>query len=325
VLNNFLVIKKGKGKYFMKITIVGAGAMGSLFGGLLAESGNEVFLIDIWKEHVDTINQKGLWIEGLSGDRFVKVKAVSETKAIPGTSDILIIFVKSYHTASAANSISSIVGENTSILTLQNGLGNFEILCDILGSEKVIAGTTSYGATILGPGKVRHAGAGPTAVGELDGNITHRIEKVSQLLNQAGIKTETTKNVMGLIWSKLLVNVGINALGVLLRVKNGELITGKYSPILQTALVEEAMQVAEKKGIKFIHQDMISEVATICEKTGGNLNSMLQDVLKKRKTEIDFINGAIVREGKKLNISTPVNQVITDLIKAMEESYEKQI
>ncbi len=309
----------------MKITIIGAGAMGSLFGGLLAEAGNHVLLVDIWKEHIDAINDKGLWIEGLSGDRFVKVKAVSEAKDIQGTSDLIIIFVKSYHTASAAKSISSSVGEDTSVLTLQNGLGNFEILSDLLGSEKIIAGTTSYGATILEPGKILHAGAGPTAIGELNGKMTHRIEKISQLLNQAGIKNEITKNVIGLIWSKLLVNVGINALGVLLRVKNGELIKGEFALRLQAALVEEAMDVAKKKEITLIHQDMLKEVALICEKTKDNLNSMLQDVMRKRKTEIDFINGAIVREGKKLHLSTPVNQVITDLIKAIEENYEKQI
>jgi 2-dehydropantoate 2-reductase len=309
----------------MKITIVGAGAMGSLFGGLLAESGNEVYLLDIWKEHVETINKKGLWIEGLSGDRFIKIKAVTEPKEIGIASDLIIIFVKSYHTESAAKNISLLVGGNTTILTLQNGLGNFEILSNIFGSEKVITGTTSYGATMLGPGRVRHAGIGPTAIGELNGKITNRIGKIAQLLTQAGIKTETSDNVMGLVWSKLLINVGINALGVLIRVKNGELVKGKYSLKLQRELVEEASEVAKKKGIKLIHQDMVKEIALICEKTSGNINSMLQDVLKKRRTEINFINGAIVREGRKLNLSTPVNQVITDLIKAVEEAYQKQI
>ncbi len=309
----------------MKIAIVGSGAMGSLFGGLLAESGNEVYLLDVWKEHVETINKKGLWIEGLSGDRFIKIKAVTEPKEIGDTSDLIIIFVKSYHTENAAKNISLLVGENTSILTLQNGLGNFEILNNIFGSEKVIAGTTSYGATILGPGKVRHAGIGPTTIGELNGKITDRIEKIAQVLSKAEIKTEISDNVLGLVWSKLLINVGINALGVLIRVRNSELIKGEYSSKLQAALVEEAIEVAKKKGIKLVHKNMAKEVALICEKTSANVNSMLQDVLKKRRTEIDFINGAIVREGKKLNLSTPVNQTITDLIKAIEEAYEKQI
>ena len=309
----------------MRIAIVGSGAMGSLFGGLLSESGNEVYLLDIWKKHVETINKKGLWIEGLSGDRFIKIKALTEPKEIEGISDLIIIFVKSYHTEEAAKNIFLLVGENTSILTLQNGLGNFEILSNIFGSEKVIAGTTSYGATMLGPGRVRHAGIGPTAIGELNGKITNRIEKIAQVLSQAEIKSKTSDNVLGLVWSKLLINVGINALGVLIRVKNGELIKGKYSSKLQAALIGEAMELAKKKGIKLIHQDMVKETASICEKTSANLNSMLQDVLKKRKTEIDFINGAIVREGRKLNLSTPVNQVITDLIKAVEEAYKKQI
>ena len=309
----------------MRIAIVGSGAMGSLFGGLLAESGNEVYLLDIWKEHIETINKNGLWIEGLSGDRFIKIKAVTEPKDIGGTSDLIIIFVKSYHTESAAKNISLLVGESTSILTLQNGLGNFEILSNIFGLEKVIAGTTSYGASLLGPGRVRHAGIGATTIGELDGKITARTEKIARVLTQAGIETGVSNNVLGLVWSKLLVNVGINALGVLLKVKNGELIKGKYSLKFQRELVEEALEIAEKKGIKLIHQDMVKEVASICEKTSANINSMLQDVLKKRKTEIDFINGAIVREGEKLNVPTPTNQIITNLIKAVEEAYQKQI
>lgn len=309
----------------MKIAIVGSGAMGSLFGGLLAESGNEVYLLDVWKEHVETINKKGLWIEGLSGDRFIKIKAVTEPTEISGAPDLVIIFVKSYHTESAAKDASVLVGENTSVLTLQNGLGNVEILSEIFGHEKVVAGVTSYGATLLGPGRIRHAGIGPTTIGELNGKITDRIEKIAQVLSKAEIKTEISDNVLGLVWSKLLINVGINALGVLIRVRNSELIKGEYSSKLQAALVEEAIEVAKKKGIKLVHKNMAKEVALICEKTSANVNSMLQDVLKKRRTEIDFINGAIVREGKKLNLSTPVNQTITDLIKAIEEAYEKQI
>ena len=122
-----------------------------------------------------------------------------------------------------------------------------------------------------------------------------------------------------------MTNVGINALGTLLRVKNGEIITGKFSPKIQKSLVEEAVQVAKKKRIKLVHQDMLKEVVSVCKKTKNNLNSMLQDVIKKRKTEIDFINGAIVKEGKYVNIDTPVNHMITELVKAIEEKYEKQI
>ena len=309
----------------MKIVIVGAGAMGSLFGGLLAESDNEVILVDIWKDHVDTINKKGLWIEGISGNRFVRIKASTEIQEANGKPDLLIIFVKSYHTEKVAQEISSIITDNTSLMTLQNGLGNTEILSKFHGPERVIAGTTSFGATILGPGKVLHAGIGPTTIGELDGKITIRISDIAKVLNQSGIKTEINQNVLGLIWSKLVINVGINALGTLLRVKNGEIITGKFSPKIQEALVEEALKVAKKKRIKLDHQDMLKEVVSVCKKTKNNLNSMLQDVIKKRKTEIDFINGAIVKEGKYVNIDTPVNHMITELVKAIEEKYEKQI
>lgn len=309
----------------MRVDIVGSGAMGSLFGGLLAEAGNGVCLIDVWEEHVEAINSKGLWIEGLTGDRFIEVKATTEPGKIAGTSNLLIFFVKSYHTESAARGISSLVGENTTILTLQNGLGNAEILSNIFGKEKIVAGTTSYGANVLGPGRVCHAGIGPTVIGELDGEMTDRIQEIAQLITLAGIKTDTSSNVVGLIWSKLLINVGINALGTLINVRNGELVKGKHSAALQKELVAEGIEVAAEKGIALIHEDMAGQVAAICEKTSGNINSMLQDVRNKRKTEIDFINGAIVMEGESLNIPTPANRVVSSLVKALEESYEHQV
>ncbi len=309
----------------MRIDIVGSGAMGSLFGGLLAESGNDVCLIDIWEEHVDAINHEGLWIEGLSGARFIEVKGTTQPGEISETSDLVIFFVKSYHTETAAGNVLPIVGDDTTVLTLQNGLGNFETLSAVFGREKVMAGTTSHGANILGPGRVCHAGIGPTVIGELDGRITARTERIAQVLTQAGIDTHTSDNVLGLIWSKLLVNVGINALGALLRVRNGELIQNRLSLALQRELVEEALEVAAMKGIRLTHPDMVAQVAAVCEKTSGNINSMLQDVLRKRKTEIQFINGAIVGEGEKLGVRTPVNRAVRDLIMAIEASYEKQV
>jgi 2-dehydropantoate 2-reductase len=309
----------------MRIDIVGAGAMGSLFGGLLAESGCDVHLVDVWKEHVETINDKGLWIEGLSGDRFIEVRAATEPEEIPGISDLIIFFVKSYHTETAARGMSSLVGKNTTILTLQNGLGNFETLSSIFGEERVVAGTTSHGANVLGPGRVCHAGAGPTVVGELSGLITDRTCELAQVLTRARIETDASDNVLGLIWSKLMVNVGINALGTLLRVRNGELTQGKHSLALQRELVEEALTVAEKKGVTLTHPHMVDEVATVCEKTSGNINSMLQDVLRKRRTEIDSINGAIVREGERLKAPTPTNRIVSEMIRAIEQNYAKQI
>lgn len=309
----------------MKIVIVGAGAMGSLFGGLLANSGNHVSLIDIWKEHIECINKKGLLIKGIDEDKYIRINAFTNVKEIKEKPDLIIVFVKSYHTENAAREVLPLLKKDTSVLTLQNGLGNIDILSKYLGSKGIIAGTTSYGSTILAPGSILLGGSGTTCIGELNGSITKRIKDIAEMFNKAGIITEITQNVLGLIWTKLIINVGINALGVLLRVKNGELIQGEFPQKIQKALVEEAVLLAKKKNIKLIHKDMVKQVAAVCEQTKDNVNSMLQDVLKKRKTEIDFINGAIVNDGKYLNVSTPVNQVITDLIKSIEEKYEKQI
>ena len=177
----------------MKIVIVGAGAMGSLFGGLLAEADNEVVLVDIWKDHVDAINKKGLWIEGFSGNRFVEIKAANEINDINVKPDLLIFFVKSYNTEKAAKEVCQLIDKGASVLTLQNGLGNIDILSKYLGSDRVIVGATSYGATIISPGKVFHAGSGPTTIGELNGNITIRIKDIAA---QAGVSSGTVDRIL---------------------------------------------------------------------------------------------------------------------------------
>ena len=194
-----------------------------------------------------------------------------------------------------------------------------------MGKEKVVGGTTSQGATVLGLGHIRHAGRGETTIGELDGSLSSRIKGISAIFSSAGIETKITDNVEGLIWSKLLINVGINALTAVLRLKNGELVEYSWTRELLKAAVEEAVLVVKARGIRLTYEDPIKRVEDVCRATATNVSSMLQDVLRTKKTEIDYINGAIVNEGERLGISVPVNKTLTGIVKIIEMSYEKRL
>jgi 2-dehydropantoate 2-reductase len=303
----------------MRTVIVGAGAMGSLFGGVLSLSGEEVWLVDIWKEHIDTIRSKGLVIEEKGKTQTISVNATSDIASI-GKADLILYFVKTYHTEKAVSDSLVLEKEDTVFLTLQNGLKNEETICKQVDRKKVILGVTGQGATLLGPGHIRHAGWGKTYVGELDGRSTERSDRISQMFLKAGIETEASSRIHDLVWEKLFINVGINALAALLGLKNGQLLDYPETMRLMEALVSEAVEVAHRKGIR-IEVNPIDRVRGVIEATRENRCSMGQDLDYKRRTEIDAINGAVVREADHLGISVPYNRMITDLIKVIEKRF----
>ncbi|MGB9839508.1 ketopantoate reductase family protein [Thermovenabulum sp.] len=309
----------------MKIAVLGAGAMGCLFGGLLAVGKNEVWLLDVWEEHVKAINEKGLLIEGIKGEKNItNIKATTDAKEV-GEADLVIVFVKSTHTEEAIKNSISLIGEKTVVITLQNGLGNVEKLQKMVGEKRVIAGVTSQGSTLIGPAHIRHAGEGETLIGEIDGRITERLKTIEELFNKAGIKCCIKDDIMSLMWSKLIINVGINAITAIIGVKNGEIVNHPASEEILKMAVYEAVEVAKAKGIKIVYADPVEKVKEVCKLTKENISSMLQDIIKKRKTEIDVINGAVVREGEILGIPTPVNKVLTNLVLTIEETYDKRV
>jgi len=303
----------------MKTVIVGAGAMGSLFGGLLALSGEDVWLVDIWKDHIDTIRSEGLSIEERGKIQIIRVKGTTEVASL-GKADLVLIFVKTYHTEKAVSDSLVLQDENTVFLTLQNGLGNEEAICKQVERKKVVLGVTGQGATLLGIGHIRHAGWGKTYLGELDGKITNRVTQIAQMFLRAGIETEVSSHIHDLVWGKLLVNVGINALAALTGLKNGQLLDYPETMRLMEALVSEAVEVARRKEIQ-IDENPMNSVKGVIEATRENRCSMGQDLDYKRRTEIDAINGAVVREAERLGIFVPFNQTITNLVKAIEKSF----
>lgn len=303
----------------MKTVIMGAGAMGSLFGGLLSLSGQEVWLVDVWKEHIEAIRSKGLAIEAKGTIRNISINATADVQSL-GKADLILYFVKTYHTEEAVRDSLALEKEDTIFLTLQNGLGNEEAICKQVDRKKVILGVTGQGATLLGPGQIRHAGWGKTCVGELDGKISDRVTRVAQIFHKAGIETEVSSRIHDLVWEKLLVNVGINALAAMTGLKNGQILDYPETLRLLESLVFEAVEVARKKGIH-IEGNPIDRVKAVIEATRENRCSMGQDLDRKRRTEIDAINGAVVREAERLGISVPYNRMITDLIKVIEKGF----
>lgn len=300
---------------------MGAGAMGSVYGGKLSGAGFDVTLIDVWEEHVRAINQEGLHVEGIDGDfRYHNLRAVTSPREA-GKTDLLIVFVKSTMTESAIEEAKSLLEEDTMVLTLQNGLGNIEVLCRHAGEGRVIAGISTHGANVVGPGHIRHPGTGATVLGELSGKVTDRLRKLQDAFLKAGLApVEISDNVVGLVWDKLITNVGLNAITAVTGVLNGQVLDIPEARELSRKAVQEAIAVAERKGIKLC-DDPLEHVEGILRLTGGNRSSMLQDVMRHKRTEIDFINLAVVREAEALGMQAPVNEVLGKLVKVLEATY----
>ena len=306
----------------MKVAVVGAGAMGSLFGAMLAEAGNDVWLYDVWLEHVQTINQDGLRIEREGKTCTVEIKATVDPQQI-GRAELVIIFVKSSRTNLAAETAQTIAGSDGFVMTLQNGMGNAEVIAGFIKPERILAGTTSHGATLLGPGSIRHAGSGPTTIGAWsqteDG--LQRAGQLAEFFNRAGIKTESVADVRSVVWNKLLINIGINAISALTNIKNGQILDLEITRELSRNAVAEAINVARVENIK-VQDDALDRVFKVAAATALNRSSMGQDVDNRRQTEIAAINGFIVREAKRLGLQAPVNFALTALVRTLEYHYK---
>jgi 2-dehydropantoate 2-reductase len=305
----------------MKIAVIGAGAMGSLFGALLAEGGHKVWLCDIWQDHINALKQNGLKIEREGETRTVRLNAASDPRQI-GESELVLIFVKSTQTQSAAQSAALLADRNGWVMTLQNGMGNAEIIAEHTPSNRVLAGTTSHGATMLKAGSIRHAGAGPTTVGMWAGGAKEFqiARKIADQFTQAGIETVAVEAVRPVIWDKLLVNVGINAITALTGIKNGQILDLESTREISRVAVEEAAAVAQAQGIE-IRKDPVAHVFQVAAATAANRSSMGQDVDHRRPSEIKAINGFVVREAGRMGLTAPVNQTLSALVETMEAHY----
>lgn len=294
----------------MRIAVVGAGAMGSVFGGLLAQAGEEVTLIDVWREAVEAINSQCLRVEEKSGEtRTMRVRATTDPADV-GPVDLVLVFVKCYHTEDAMRRAAPLLGPETVVLSLQNGWGNAPRIAAIVGEERVLIGVTYHSATVLGPGHVQHAGRGMTFIGELNGTMSDRLQRVAGAFNAAGIEVTPTPEVLRQIWSKLALNVCTLPTSALLRFYAGQLIQHEGTLNLMRSLLREVIAVARAQQITLDFDERWEAIAGLLERASGAKASMLQDVEKGRRTEIDVVNGAIVDAGRRMDIPTPYNRVV---------------
>ncbi|MES2943333.1 MAG: ketopantoate reductase family protein [Pseudomonadota bacterium] len=305
----------------MKICILGAGALGCAIGGVLTEAGHEVWLVNRHAEQVEIMTLRGLTLRSEGVDRVVPVRAVTRAQDVDGgVVDLVVVLVKSFHTAEAMSSALTLIGPNTAVLSLQNGLGHEDILADIVGRGRVLAGKTYVGGTQLAPGHVIASTVGKLSViGELDGGVSTRVQGIADVFTAAGLQTCVSDCISGIIWDKLLINVATGALSGVTGLPYGLLYQVPEIEACAVAAVAEAMAVARASGIRL----SITEPMDAWQLAGAGLppefrTSMLQSLDKGSVTEIDYINGAVVRQGAKVGVPTPVNLALVACIKGME-------
>lgn len=305
----------------MKIVIIGAGAMGCLYGAYLSRK-HEVIMLDSFDKQVEAINQNGITVleEDGTENKFTNVKACISGE-YKEAADLVVVFVKSTFTEDALRDNKKLFGDKTLVMTLQNGAGNDRKIAKYVNKKNIIIGTSKHNSVNLGGGKVRHSGSGETTIGSNLENNTN-LEKIQAILEECGFKVEKTNDIQRVIWSKLFVNLSINTFTAITRAPIGSMIENKYAWDFAEKMICEAVDVAEADGTHFSYREVLNMVHHVCEDAGKGYSSMSQDVMNCRLTEIDAINGAIVEQAKLYNVKVHYNSLIVDLIHAIEGAYQ---
>jgi 2-dehydropantoate 2-reductase len=303
----------------VKICVLGAGALGCAIGAALGEAGSDVWLVNRSRIHVEAMKANGLTLVTPQGERRVAVNAATDCAEV-GVVDLVIVLVKSFHTADAIAGAAPLIGERTVVLSLQNGLGHEDVLAAAVGRERVLAGKTYVGGVLLAPGRIISGTVGKeTIIGELDGSISERANAIAAEFNRAGLATTVGDNIVGTMWDKLLVNVSTGALSAITRLPYGALYAVPELKATALAAVAEAMAVARAAGVELSFTDPEQPWVRAAEGLPPDFKaSMLQSLEKGSITEIDFVNGAVVRWGERHRIPTPVNATLVACVKGIE-------
>ena len=313
--------------YTMKITIIGPGALGTLLAATLALKQNPKEPLDLWlldykPERAKFINEQGLILEKGDQQLRCKINATADPEEI-GPTDFIILCVKYPDVAAGLQQAAKLTHSESLLITLQNGIGHLELLKAGKESPATVIGVTAMGANLVSPGHVRHAGSGLTRIGFLKSASFARsllLAQICNLLNDCGMETAIVDHILDYVWTKLLINVGINALTAINRCPNGQLLESDDTLNTLAAAVKEGEAVALAMGIQ-VPDDPLAMTVEVCRKTARNLSSMLQDISNKRPTEIDSINGEILAAARTLGIPVPVNEELVQKIKEIEKSY----
>ena len=309
----------------MKICILGAGALGCAIGGVLTEGGNEVWLVNRDQAHVNAMNRDGLKMRNGGVERVVRVFAATHARGVDlasGPVELVIVLVKSFHTREVIESAQSILSDDTLVLSLQNGLGHEDVLAEAVGRDRVLAGKTYAGGVMLSPGHIIVGTEGKeTIIGELGGTASARVQRVADTFNAAGLTTTVSLDIMATIWEKLLVNVATGALSGISKLTYGLLYQVPEIEACAVAAVAEAMAVANARGVNLTTSDPRAPWVKAAVGLPFEFKaSMLQSLEKGSITEIDFVNGAVVEQGRKCGVATPVNQTLVACMKGVEKS-----
>ena len=297
----------------MRILVFGAGAIGSLFGAKLSKY-NDVTLLGR-EEHIQKIRERGLVIRGKTRAIF-HLNAISRLEDYKTEPDIVMIAVKSYDTDIALKNIIDYFGKDICVMSLQNGLDNVEKMRKLFDEEKIIIGLTTEASLFLKPGEIEHTGKGKTTIGSLKN--TRFLEQLYQEFVKAGFETRISNNIERDVWRKAIVNACINPLTAIFGIRNGVLKNKVLSEIVRD-ICRESIEVARGAGIEIDYEDMLGEIWEVIDSTSENFSSMLQSIIKGRKTEIDSINGYIYNLGKKVGVEAKINKLLTELVKIREE------
>jgi len=302
----------------MRVAVIGSGAMGSIFGAALSRSGEDVVFFDSRDDLTAAIKRDGLLVEGVLGAFHLHSPATSQPEEI-GRADCALVMVDANATHGVTKVVKSCLGKDGFALTLQNGIGNVESLSDALGPSQVLGGSTYNSGASLGLGRVLHSNSGPTWIGEVGGQSSERAKTMAARFTESGLPTTVSDNIMGVVWSKFVHNCAINAISAISALRPGEIARNPWASHILTRLLDEILAVVDEAGITLPEHDPRTE---IYDHTWERYNrpSMQQHLESGRGTEIDALNGALVRKAESLGISVPVNETITAVVKSIEAS-----
>lgn len=300
----------------MKIVVIGAGAMGSIYGGHLSQN-NEVYIVDTKQEIVDAINKDGLKIDEDGVTNVYHPQAVTSTEGITDV-DLVILFVKSTFSKAALEGNKNIIGEHTRLLTLQNGAGHEHLLMQYAPKERVIIGTTEDNGAVLGMGHVRRGGVGKTNAGMLTQDSEGFLAKMKESFDNCGFTLKICENIQQLIWDKLFTNVSLSAVTGILQVDMGYIAANEYAWNLTKALIHEAVLVAKAMGLEADEEAIVKKVSDTSVNNPNGCTSIRADLRDGRRTEVDTISGAVVRAGHEYNVAVPSHEFVVNMVHAME-------
>lgn len=300
----------------MRILVIGAGAMGSIFGSALARADASVVFHDKRPEVVAAIRDRGLRLTGVLGESLVRHEAFADPDTA-GEADMVLVQVESSATAAAARIAARWLSETGFALTLQNGIGNWEALAEVLGAHRVLAGSTYNSGAGLGPADVLHSNLGPTELGEIDGRDSARAREVAASFTRAGVPAEVSRNVVGVVWSKFVHNCAINPVSAITGLRAGQIARCADAARLLDLVLDEVLAVVEASGVTLPEADPRGHIHDHSWER-YNQPSMLQHIEAGRPTEIDALNGALVAKGRTLGVPTPVNEAVTLVVKGRE-------